>query len=249
MSAARSRPAPADPAARRPPVADAAARADVAAALGLRDVPATPGRDTDRRSSPPPATASSAALVVGGVDPADLPDPALAEAALAGAGFLVSLELRPSRGHRAGRRGPAGRRRPPRRPARYLDWEGRAPPVRRDAARHRRADRRPGAHALADEMDVDLRLPTPSRRPRAELAAARAPRAVRPRASASTSAAGRPAPPAPARRVLATWHQLIDAGTPAGRRRADLAGTARPAVARICPRRPRPSSASPTATG
>ena len=35
-------------------------------------------------------------LLIGAVDPGDLPDPALAEAALAAVGFVVSLELFPS---------------------------------------------------------------------------------------------------------------------------------------------------------
>ena len=58
------------------PVADAAARVDVAAAWGVEHLPGRAGprhRRDPRRGSPP---ASSARLVVGGVDPDDLADPA-----------------------------------------------------------------------------------------------------------------------------------------------------------------------------
>ena len=125
-------------------VADAAARADVAQRWGvdLDAVPAAPGRDltailTAARDG------QLGGLLVGGVDPYDLPDPALAEAALAGTGFVVSLEMFPLGGHRVGRRRAAGRcgagegRHLPR-------LGGAAPPLRRHAARHRAAARRPG---------------------------------------------------------------------------------------------------------
>ena len=63
------------------------------------------------RCSTPPRRASSAALVVGGVDPHDLPDPAAALQALREVGFLVSLEMHTLRGHGAGRRrAPGGAR-------------------------------------------------------------------------------------------------------------------------------------------
>jgi NADH-quinone oxidoreductase subunit G len=77
------------------PVADPAARVDVAAAWGVPALPDAPGRDTAGILA---AAASGAlgGLVVGGVDPEDLPDPEAAQAALAAAGFLVSLEVRES---------------------------------------------------------------------------------------------------------------------------------------------------------
>lgn len=77
------------------PVADAAARVDLAAAWGVDDVPAAPGRDTDAIVAAA-ASGELGGLVVGGVDPGDLPDPVLAAQALAGVGFLVSLEVRES---------------------------------------------------------------------------------------------------------------------------------------------------------
>ncbi len=70
-----------------------------------------------RPAAPPPrcstaaAAGELAALVVGGVDPHDLPDPAAALEALREVGFLVSLELHTSRGHGAGGRRAPGRAR------------------------------------------------------------------------------------------------------------------------------------------
>ncbi|WP_049652565.1 molybdopterin dinucleotide binding domain-containing protein, partial [Kitasatospora sp. MY 5-36] len=57
--------------------------------------PSRPGRDTDGILAAAVAGELDA-LLVGGVDPDDLPDPALADEALAAVPFLVSLELRPS---------------------------------------------------------------------------------------------------------------------------------------------------------
>ena len=98
------------------------------------------------------------ALLVGGVDPADCPDPALALDALDKAGFVVSLELR---------RSPVTDRADVVFPiaaavekdGTYLDWEGRARPfeavLRSSGAM---ADGRV-LHTLADEMDRALGLP------------------------------------------------------------------------------------------
>ncbi|ROR89520.1 NADH-quinone oxidoreductase subunit G [Nocardioides aurantiacus] len=77
------------------PVADAAARVDLAAAWGVESLPETPGRDTDAIVAAA-AAGELGGLVVGGVDPADLPDPALARAAIERASFVVSLEVRES---------------------------------------------------------------------------------------------------------------------------------------------------------
>ena len=78
------------------PSSDAAARVDLGRRLGRRRLPVQAGsrhvgdprRGRGRRRS--------AALVVGGVEPDDLPDPAAARAALDAVGFLVSLEVRAS---------------------------------------------------------------------------------------------------------------------------------------------------------
>ncbi len=76
------------------PVADPAARVDLGAVWGTT-VPTTPGRDTAGILAAA-ASGELGALLVGGVDPVDLPDPAAALAAVRAAGFVVSLELRES---------------------------------------------------------------------------------------------------------------------------------------------------------
>src|SRR5215203_4618296 len=148
-------------------VGDAAARADVAALWGA-ELPATPGRDltgilTAVRDGALPG------LLVGGVDPRDLPDPALAESALASASFVVSLEMFPSAVTEwADVVLPVAAA--PEKAGSYLDWEGR--PRVFDATLHGTGRLPDGRvlQGLADELDVDLRLPSPEAA-RAELAA------------------------------------------------------------------------------
>ncbi|MGH3170056.1 MAG: NADH-quinone oxidoreductase subunit G, partial [Trebonia sp.] len=77
------------------PVTDPAARAEVARAWNKATLPALPGRDTTAIL----ATAEAGGLgglVIAGVDPVDLPDPAAALRALEATPFIVSLELRAS---------------------------------------------------------------------------------------------------------------------------------------------------------
>ena len=64
-----------------------------ATAWGVDELPETPGRDADAIVAAA-AAGELGGLVVGGVDPDDLADPALRRAALDAAGFVVSLELR-----------------------------------------------------------------------------------------------------------------------------------------------------------
>ncbi|MCZ2859363.1 NADH-quinone oxidoreductase subunit G [Blastococcus sp. VKM Ac-2987] len=211
-------------------VDDDAARAEVAGVWGIDPaaVPAAPGRDvtgilTAARAGRLPG------LLVGGVDPADLPDPALARAALDAAAFVVSLEMFPSEvTERADVVLPVAAA--SEKAGSYLDWEGRLRPF--DATLHdtgRLSDGRV-LHGLADEMDVDLRVPTPDVA-RAALAALGA------RRSAAEGPAPDVAPPAapvlrPDEAVLASWRQLLDVGT-LQRDEPELAGTARHPVARI----------------
>jgi NADH-quinone oxidoreductase subunit G len=82
------------------PVADASARVDLATAWGVEHLPEAPGRDAQTMVAAA-AAGELGALVIGGVDPADLPDPALARAAIENAGFVVSLEVRASEVTRA----------------------------------------------------------------------------------------------------------------------------------------------------
>ncbi|UUU24275.1 NADH-quinone oxidoreductase subunit G [Streptomyces sp. DSM 40750] len=77
------------------PATDPRARAEVAAAWGVAELPLRYGRDTGQIVEAA-ATGELGALVVAGVEVADLPDPARAREALSTVGFLVSLELRPS---------------------------------------------------------------------------------------------------------------------------------------------------------
>jgi NADH-quinone oxidoreductase subunit G len=211
-------------------VADPTARAEVAALWGLDPaaLPATPGRDTTGILTAV-RDGGLSGLLVGGVDPADLPDPALAEAALASAGFVVSLEMFPSAVTEwadvvlpvAAAAEKAGS---------YLDWEGRVRAF--DATLHGIGQLPDGRvlQGLADEMNVDLRLPAPEAA-RAELAALGSVR--RPGEGAGLDVAPAPAPDLrDDEAVLATWRQLLDAGT-LQRDEPELAGTARPPVARI----------------
>jgi NADH-quinone oxidoreductase subunit G len=208
-------------------VADPAARSDVSALWGA-EVPAAPGRDLTGILTAVRDGALSG-LLVGAVDPGDLPDPALAETALASAGFVVSLEMFPTvvtewadvvlpvaaAAEKSGT---------------YLDWEGR--PRSFDATLHGTGLLPDGRvlQGLADEMDVDLRLPTPEAA-RAELAALGTSRRpvegigldVKPPAAPSLGEN---------QAVLASWRQLLDVGT-LQRDEPELAGTARTPVARI----------------
>jgi len=231
-------------------VGDPKARAEVALAWNKATLPATPGRSTAALLAAA-AAGELGALVIAGVDPADLPDPAGALRALDRTPFIVSLELRASAvTDRADVVFPVAA--VAEKAGTFVNWEGRGgsfaaafsvPGIRSDLY---------VLGAIADEMDVHLGLPDAAAA-RAELAALGAWRGARPASPAVLSEYSTPssAPdtmaPAIGRAAggyggaspreatvlrLATWHQLIDAG-----RLQDgepyLAGTARPAVARV----------------
>ncbi|HEY7050109.1 MAG TPA: NADH-quinone oxidoreductase subunit G [Jatrophihabitantaceae bacterium] len=207
------------------PVADAAARAELDQAWDAT-VPTTPGRDAlgILRAA---YDGALAALVVGGVDPDDLADPQLAHAALDRVGFIVSLEIRRSVvTERADVVLPVAP--PAEKSGRYVTWEGRRRPF--DLTLHNTGAIADGRvlHALAEEMDVDLGLPTVEVT-RAELLRVGAGST---RANAPQVAAGTPGEPSNGEALLATWPELLDAG-----RMSDgdehLAGTAKPARARL----------------
>ena len=138
------------------PVADAAARADVATAWGVDSPAVAPGRDTAASSRG--AHRRVRALLVGGVDPDDLPDPTAALAAIDAAPFVVSLELRASAvTERADVVLPVA----PvvEKAGTFVDWEGRGRPF---AEVLRGTNAMPDVrvlHVLAAAMDVDLALP------------------------------------------------------------------------------------------
>ena len=207
------------------PVADERARAATAAAWGVDHLPDTVGRDTEAILAAARA-GELQALLIGGVELADLPDPAAALAAVESAPFVVSLELRESditrRADVVFPVAPAVEK-----AGSFVNWEGRQ--RRFEAALRTNAipDSRV-LNFLADEAGVDLGVPTAEAADadRARLGLWSGQRVAAPQMSPE------PAHPRPGEVVLAGWRMLLDAG-----RLQDgephLAGTARPAVARL----------------
>jgi NADH-quinone oxidoreductase subunit G len=213
------------------PVGDAAARVDVAAAWGVDSLPTRSGLDTSAMLTAA-VNGELQALVVGGVDIADLPDARLGERALSAADFVVSLELRPSDvtaaadvvfpvasvAEKSGT---------------FVDWEGRKRPF---GIALRDTTALPDVRVLAgiaEEMGAPLGLRTPQQAA-AELREigswdgdAVPPPHVEP--------AGTQVQPAGADHArLATWHTLIDGGRMlAGE--PHLAATGRRPVAALAP--------------
>ncbi|MCX4387189.1 NADH-quinone oxidoreductase subunit G [Micromonospora peucetia] len=195
---------------------------DIAAGV----IPSQAGRDTDGILAAA-AGGQLGALVVAGVDPADLADPRLAEAALDEVPFLVSLELRMSA---VARRAdvvfpvaPVAEK-----AGSFLDWEGRLRTF--EAVLHTAAmtDGRV-LDALAAQLDVQLGTGDVLS-VRRELGALPRTRTDRPAAPSVEPAAVRE--PGAGEAVLATWHQLIDLGSLIDGDEY-LAGTARPPVVRL----------------
>ncbi|MEV4004936.1 NADH-quinone oxidoreductase subunit G [Actinomadura sp. NPDC049753] len=211
------------------PVTDPAARAEVARTWGVADLPADPGEDTAGIIAAA-AAGRRGALLVGGVDPYDLPDPEAMLRALEATPFVVSLEQRPSAvTDRADVVLPVAA--VAEKSGTFVDWEGRGRPfdvVLKSAGRM--SDLRV-LDALADEMDVHLGLPGPEAA-RREMAGLGAHRGERP--DAPSVAQGLAPHPERGEALLATWRLLLDRG-----RLQDgepfLAGTAKPAAARLSP--------------
>ncbi|SOD72321.1 NADH dehydrogenase subunit G [Jatrophihabitans sp. GAS493] len=209
------------------PVSDDAARAEVERVWDAA-IPAVAGRSADQIIEAVNDGAVTA-LVVGGVDLNDLPDPQKAIDAVANAGFVVSLELRQSlvtdyadvvlpvapAAEKAGT---------------FVNWEGRRRPFDLTISGTGALSDQRVLHALAEELDVDLALPS------VETARAELQRlgVANTRASAPTVAASSAPAASAASPVLATWHELIDAGR-AQDGDLNLAGTAKPVVARLSP--------------
>ncbi len=211
-------------------VADADARREVAAAwnLGSGDaIPEAPGRDAATILEEA-ASGHLAALVVAGVELADLPDPDAARAALTAAPFVVGLEVRRSEvtdladvvfpvapvAEKSGT---------------FVDWEGRARPF---ATALRDSDAMPDQrvlHAIADAMDIDLGASdTDSARTELDRLGERpGPAAPLPDVTATD---GRR--PVLGEAVLSTWRMLLDAGRLQDGE-PNLAGTARAPVVRL----------------
>jgi NADH-quinone oxidoreductase subunit G len=208
-------------------VSDAAARAEVARAWNVSELPLLPGRDTAEILAAA-AGGMIEALVVGGVDPYDLPDPQAALSALHATAFVVSLEQRASAvTDRADVVLPVAT--VAQKSGTFVNWEGRGRPFGTALRTSGVLSDLRVLNALAAEMDVHLGLPTPeqARTELAELGGHKGPRAAAP----SVGAAPLPAP-AKGQALLATWRLLLDSG-----RMQDgepfLAGTAKPTVARL----------------
>jgi NADH-quinone oxidoreductase subunit G len=209
-------------------VGDPGARAELVGPWGLAAgvLPSWPGRDTDQMLAAA-ADGRLSALVVAGVDPADLADPRLAERALDNVGFLVSFELRRSS---VARRADVVFPVAPvvEKAGTFLNWEGRLRTFEQVLRTPAISDAR-ALDALARESGVELNTADPAAI-RAELAALPTTRGHRPAAPAVPAAA--PPRPGKGEALLATWHHLLDLGTLT---EGDefLGGTARAAVARI----------------
>jgi NADH-quinone oxidoreductase subunit G len=208
-------------------VADTDARSQVLSSWNVSEMPSQPGRDTAGIIAAA-GDGSLGALLVGGVEVADLPDPDAARRALDTAPFVVSLELRHSEvTERADVVLPVA----PvvEKAGSFLNWEGRQ---RQFSVALRDTGALPDLRvldAIADEMGVDLGLPT-AEAARAELLALTAWNGTR---SAEPSVAGGVlAQPESGEAILSSWRQLLDLG-----KLQDgepyLAGTARTPVVRL----------------
>jgi NADH-quinone oxidoreductase subunit G len=198
------------------------AREQVGRVWGTTALPGEPGRGTAEM-----LTAGPEALLIGGVEPEDLPDPHTALAAIEHADFVVSLEIRHSSvtsladvvlpvasvTERAGA---------------FLNWEGRLRPFAAAVATSDEPDHKI-LHSLARQMGVDLGTPDVAS-VRAELEMlgvwdGATPDFVAHEPMATPLLGTHEA-------VLAGWRMLLDQG-----RLQDgepyLAGTARPPVVRL----------------
>jgi NADH-quinone oxidoreductase subunit G len=209
------------------PATDPTARAQRCAAWNITALPATAGRGTDQILA---GADHIGALLIGGVELADLPDPAAAAAALDAAPFVVSLEIRRStvtdRADVVFPVAPVAEK-----AGTYLNWEGRPRPFEPALPTTAAVPDLRVLHMIADEMGVEFGLPHPHTA-RDELAGLGVWAGPRPQPSTQTP---HNAPqPGPGQAILASWRMLLDAG-----RLQDgephLAGTARQPTARLSP--------------
>ncbi|MDN5791349.1 MAG: NADH-quinone oxidoreductase subunit G, partial [Micrococcales bacterium] len=219
------------------PVADVAARGEVAAVWEVNALPGTPGRDTTGIIAAA-AAGDLDALVVGGLDPADLPG------SLAGAAgealekaFIVSLELRESAVTAAADVVlPVASQ--SEKPGSYVNWEGRVREFEEALVSNAVSDHR-ALDMLAGEMGHFLETRT-VREIRDQFEVLGPWSGARGLPGSTAAAAAAPShplsalPSGPGDLVLATWATLLDAG-----RMQDgepfLAGTAPATLARLSP--------------
>jgi NADH-quinone oxidoreductase subunit G len=210
-------------------VADANARRAVEDAWGVPHghLRPEPGRDTGAILAAA-ASGRISGLVIGGVDPADLADPALAENALESVPFLLSLECRQTAvTERADVVLPVAAA--AERSGHYLNWEGRR---REFGVTLTGTGMVPDCRVLdtlAVEMDADLYTQTSAA---ADGELCRLGTAHSPHEDPQFDPQSRDGAAPPGRAVLATWHQLLDDGTLQSDE-PHLAGTRRPAVAAL----------------
>ncbi|MGH3446498.1 MAG: NADH-quinone oxidoreductase subunit G [Nocardioidaceae bacterium] len=193
------------------PLADAAARVDIAAAWGVDVLPATSGRDTDAILAA--ATRGELeALVVGGVEVDDLPDPTAALAALDAVGFVVSLEARSSavteRADVILPIVPVAEK-----PGTFVNWEGRVRPFEQVLDTSGLTDTRVLA-GIAEELGTPLGFRTiqEARTEMTELGAWDGERAKFPLPGGGHTSGGRQPPVGEGEAVLSTWRFLVDDG-------------------------------------
>jgi NADH-quinone oxidoreductase subunit G len=225
-------------------IGNPAATAEVARAWGVGSLPADPGYSTSEILTAA-ARGDLEALLIGAVDPDDLPNPEAALTAIESARFVVSLEIRVSavtdRADVVFPVAPVAEK-----PGTFVNWEGRAGSFTAAlAVPAARSDLQVLA-ALADEMDVHLGLPDAAAAIRelqlltggssgrsANSAAPAAPGGSggsSPRSNTSPAPAPAQSAPMPGNALLSTWHNLLDAGRMQDGE-PNLAGTARAAVA------------------
>ncbi|TRW81216.1 NADH-quinone oxidoreductase subunit G [Mycolicibacterium sp. 018/SC-01/001] len=207
------------------PVHDDAARTLMAQAWHVDALPAQPGRDTTAILAAA-AAGELDALLIGGVDLDDLPDPSAARAAIDAAPFVVSLEVRRSavtdRADVVFPVAPVVEK-----AGSFVNWEGRTRPFGPSLHTNAVSDFRVLGF-LADELGIDLGTSSAAAvaddRARVGLWAGARDGVDRPVGPAPEPAAGQA--------VLATWRLLLDQG-----RLQDgephLAGTAHAAVVRL----------------
>lgn len=208
------------------PVADAEARIDTASAWGVESLPAQIGLDASGIIEAADR-GDLAAVVTGGIDVVDFPEPTRLEAALGAAGFVLTLEVRRSAvtrfadvvlpvaptSHKGGT---------------FLNWEGRPRPFGQVFATTKRSDAQV-LHMLAEQFGVDLGTRTleQAHREFAEFGGWDGQRVAAP-----TEVAPAPATSETAGYVLASWRMMLDAASGQDGE-TYLAGTAHRPVVRI----------------
>ena len=207
------------------PVSDPAAREDISSTWSA-ELPTEHGLSATQMLG---SDSALGALLIGGVDLADMPDPDAARAAVQSAGFVVSLEIRHSSvTELADVVFPVAA--VAEKPGTFIDWEGRERPFETALRTTGVMPDQRVLQAIATEMGISLGLPDAATA-HAEILALgtwSGKRVPAPRSPASA----RPEPQ-PGEAVLSSWHLLLDRG-----RLQDgdpnLAGTAHEPVVRLC---------------